>query len=412
MIQLEVELMSTAERYPSYLSCVVHTLSTSPHPISLDTLISSIGRQRPITKGARQAVHRAIKQLFQAVPVAPNRFGWLSRLLDRNIFRHPLTSEEARRGFIMLDELEHAVFFPEFFQTYQPEERKLQIELFGGPVIEAEAYVERNTWSLRLGKPFTEWVNELGGQGHDDLVIMVNDATAGHYTVRLQPRESRDENAIQQRNIRLATLAEEIIADIQNGDEMMPTADLAARLIGRGFFRDSVPADDLHYVLHHYSALLFQNGLGYGQDLQPTGVDRIFSAVAPHLAENAYGNAGDLLFGDFGLDVEEPMDDLFTDGSSAEFFDDSCPSYEAYLHSFEETEMPGEPLSHSDFHLLEAELEALLSLEEEFGYLLPEQLVRREQLAERLFIDPEMLLDNDGDGSEYNDFDDPPFWQN
>nr|HMN28596.1 hypothetical protein [Caldilineaceae bacterium] len=69
------------------------------------TLISSIERQRPITKGARQAVHRAIKQLFQAVPVAPNRFGWLSRLLDRNVFRHPLTSEEARRGFIMLDEL-------------------------------------------------------------------------------------------------------------------------------------------------------------------------------------------------------------------------------------------------------------------------------------------------------------------
>ena len=109
--------MSNAERYPSYLSCVVQVLSASAHPMSLDALISTIERQRPITKGARQAVHRAIKQLYQAVPVAPNRFGWLSRLLDRNIFRHPLSSEEARRGFIMLDELEHAVFFPEFFQS-------------------------------------------------------------------------------------------------------------------------------------------------------------------------------------------------------------------------------------------------------------------------------------------------------
>jgi hypothetical protein len=404
--------MSNIERYPSYLACVVQVLSASPQPMSLDTLLSTIERKRPMTKGARQAVHRAIKQLYQAVPVAPNRYGWLSRLLDRNVFRHPLTSEEARRGFIMLDELEHAVFFPEFFQTYQPEERKLQVELFGGPIIEAEAYVERNTWSLRLGKEFVDWVNELGGQGRDDLLIMVHDATDGRYLLRLQPRESRDENAIQQRNVRLATLAEEIVADGRPNDEMMPTADLAARLIGRGFFRESVPADDLHYVLHHYSTLLFQNGLGYGQDVHQPEADRVFSASAPYFADPAFGDASDMLFDDFALEAGEPMDDLFADGSSADFFDDSCPSYEAYLQSFEEAELTGEPLSHSDFHLLEAELESLLSLEEEFGYLLPEQLVRKDQLAERLFIDPETLLDNDADGPDYNDFDDPPFWQN
>jgi hypothetical protein len=61
---------------------------------------------------------------------------------------------------------------------------------------------------------------------------------------------------------------------------------------------------------------------------------------------------------------------------------------------------------------LEAELESLLSLEEEFGYLLADQNARKEYLADYLFIDPETLLDNDGDGSDYNDFDDPPFWQN
>jgi hypothetical protein len=404
--------MSNAERYPSYLTCVAQVLSASPHPLSLDALLSTIERQRPMTKGARQAVHRAIKQLYQAVPVAPNRFGWLSRLLDRNVFRHPLTSEEARRGFIMLDELEHAVFFPEFFQTYQPEERKLQIEFFGGTTIEAEAYVERNTWSLRLGREFVEWISELGGQGRDDLLIMVQDATAGRYTLRLQPRESRDENAIQQRNMRLATLAEEIVAETHTGGEMMPTADLAAQLIGRGFFREPVPADDLHYVLHHYSTLLFQNGLGYGQDVHQPEADRVFSAGAPYLSDSSFGDAANSLFDDYALEAGEPMDDLFTDGSTPDFFEDSCPSYEAYLQSFEEAELPGEPLSHSDFHLLEAELESLLSLEEEFGYLLAEQIARKDQLAERLFIDPETLLDNDADGSDYDDFDEPPFWQN
>ena len=405
--------MSNAERYPSYLSCVVQVLSASAHPMSLDALISTIERQRPITKGARQAVHRAIKQLYQAVPVAPNRFGWLSRLLDRNIFRHPLSSEEARRGFIMLDELEHAVFFPEFFQSYQPEERKLRIDLLGGETIEAEAYVERNTWSLRLGKPFAEWVNLLGGQGRDDLVIMVNDATAGHYTLRLQPREARDEAAIQQRNSRLAALAEEIVAANCKGGEMMPTADLAAHLIGRHFFGDSVPADDLHYVLHHYSSLVFQNGLGYGQDVHQPETERAFSGGASFFHESPFDAADDLtFFEDMIAEAGGPMDDLFDDDAPEGYFEDSCPSYEAYLQSFEDAETSGEALSHSDFHLLEAELEALLSLEEEFGYLLPEQLARKDQLAERLFIDPETLFDNDGDGADYGDFDDPPFWHN
>lgn len=404
--------MGNTERYPSYLSCVAQVLSTSPHPLSVDALISSIERKRPITKGVRQAVHRAIKQLFQAVPVEPNRYGWLSRLLNNNVFRHPLTSEEARRGFILLDELEHAIFFPQFFQSYQPEERRLKIDLLGDAVIEAEAYVERNTWSLRLGKEFVEWINLLGGQGRDDLLIFVNDAVNGDYTFRLQPRESRDETAVQNRNMRLAVLAEEVVADNRRVGEIMPTAELAARLIGNGFFRDSAPSDDLHYVLHHYSELLFRNGLGYMHGAQQSEPQEMLWSNSPMWASEANPNDSLAELHEFLPQPRESMDDLFEDGASAEFMDDSCPSYEAYLQSFSDLEREGDPLSHSDFHLLEAELEGLISLEEEFGYLLPEQIARKDQLAERLFIDPETLLDNDGDSSDFNDFDDPPFWQN
>jgi hypothetical protein len=80
------------------------------------------------------------------------------------------------------------------------------------------------------------------------------------------------------------------------------------------------------------------------------------------------------------------------------------------------------PLSHSDYHLLEAELETLLGLEQEFGYLLPEQNKRVEDLAERLFIDPESLRDFDDSDEDFDDdsdkpdadFDDnqSPFWKN
>ena len=67
------------------------------------------------------------------------------------------------------------------------------------------------------------------------------------------------------------------------------------------------------------------------------------------------------------------------------------------------------PLNHIEFHLLEAELEMLVSLEQEFGFLMPEQERRKGELADRLFIDPDFLLGGDWD---QDDFGDVPFWNN
>ena len=69
--------------------------------------------------------------------------------------------------------------------------------------------------------------------------------------------------------------------------------------------------------------------------------------------------------------------------------EDSCADYEDYLEHFGAFRVRRRPLSHGDYHLLEAELEMLIGLEQDFGYLLPEQYRRVDDLAERLFIDPE-----------------------
>lgn len=407
--------MANGGRYPSYMNCVAQVLSASIQPLSVDALLSHIKERRPITKGARSAIYRAIGQLFQAVPVAPSSYGWLSTLLTGNTFRHLLTAEETRRGFLMLDELEHAIFFPQFFQTYQPDERKLQIELFGGPVIEAEAYIERKTWSLRLGAPFAEWIDEAGCQGRDDIVIQVTDATTGQYTFRLQPRELRDLNAIQGRNIQLALLAEEIVSEDRRARTAIPTAELAARIVGRGFFKEPLPPDDFHYVLHQYSLLRFHSGAGYSLDLEAVDfATNLSSSEALFTNEEALSYAPVWEPYDDEPEYEHEMGDmpLWDDDIDDDMLAESCASYDAYLESYQESESSEELLSHTDFHLLEAELETLVTLEEEFGYLLPEQAVRKDHLIERLFIDPETLLDNDADMPDYPDFDEPPFWEN
>ncbi len=49
-----------------------------------------------------------------------------------------------------------------------------------------------------------------------------------------------------------------------------------------------------------------------------------------------------------------------------------CPDYQAYLDVYETLDFDDTPLGHDEYHLLEAELEGLVSLEYEFGYLMPE----------------------------------------
>jgi hypothetical protein len=405
--------MSKVDRYPSYAVCVANALSNSRQPLSVDLLLTQIAGQRPLGKGARSAVYRAIGQLFQAVPVGPGRYGWLSHLLANTVFRHPLTSEETRRGFLLLDELEHIVFFPQFFQSNRPEERTLSIELFGGPTIQAEASIERKTWSLMLGPEFSEWFDDQGGQNKDDLLIYVVDAAAGQYQLRLNLREMRDERAIRQRNIQLALLAEELVAEDRRTRAAMPTWELVARLIGRGFYNELPASDDLHFVLHEYSMLRFRDGLGYQLEFTDENEDfagrrQMAEVIAADLQES------DMPF----LIQEHPADELWENGifpgaAPEEFMgEDACVAYQNYLDNFQIIEQGDEALSHDDFHLLEAELEMLVRLEQEFGRLLREQDERKEYLAALLFIDPDEFLENDWDAPDDPDETTPPFWAN
>jgi hypothetical protein len=419
--------MGKSERYPSYATCVAHALSTSAQPLSIDALLSTIGRQRPLGKGARHAIYRAVRQLYQAVPVAPSRIGWLSHLMQESTFRHPLTAEEVRRGYLLLDELEHAVFFPQFFQHHRTDVRHINVELMGGPVLRAEAAVERKMWSLRLGVAFAEWIDEQGGQSRDDILITVINAVEGRYMVRLHPRESRDEEAIQEQNIRLAMAAEELVATSRRAQKAIPAWELAALLIGRDVYRGPIPPDDLHMVLHKYSVLhLAEDGAGYtlnrrisveAGDAPPAQrADKQRRRPLNSIDDEPEGSDLDAFLAPQEFSFEESAvwldnESNFPDMPGGE---DSCLDYESYLEAHLVSGDPDAPLSHSDYHLLEAELETLLGLEQEFGYLLPEQSKRVDALAERLFIDPESLtFDDDDSGFSDDNFDsDSPFWKN
>lgn len=417
--------MTNTLHYPSYLDCVAEILGQSETPLSVDTLVEEVKNRRPVGKGARSAIYQAIGKLYQAVPIAPSTFGWLTTLLEGQTLRHPLNKIEVQKGTLLMDELEHAAFFPEFFQEHQPDGRIVRLHLMGGPVLEAHAAVDQDTWALRLGQEFVKWVDHTGGSALDDLLIRVLDAAAGEYSLRLQPRESRQEEEILARNLHLARTAEAIVSGDRKARPAMPVWELAAALIGRGVYAEATPPDDMHFVLHEYSALRLYEDLGYTkvsrevlrrERAERSSQGRPYGDRAPWspdlgdpFADDLDGLTGDLLWDEPEQETSfwETVEDNVVDFSDMEA--NHCAGYQYYLSEFEMEHPEEEPLSHMNFHLLEAELETLVGLEQEFGYLLPEQTERKEALSRRLFIDPDIFFGGDWDQS---DFGGPPFWDN
>jgi hypothetical protein len=194
----------------------------------------------------------------------------------------------------------------------------------------------------------------------------------------------------------------------------------------------------MHYVLHELSRLRLYDDLGYTFEDQITSLSRErnrFKAekYSGHSAvdlseqpswsqvESGWQSWEKDLIGDFWLDaLDEELDEgpeqtfwNFKEDRLVEDLDEAseyCEGYQSYLTEFYNVNSDQSPLSHIEFHLLEAELEMLVGLEQEFGYLMPEQEQRKLELAERLFIDLNYFFD-DGD-LDQSDFDEPPYWDN
>jgi hypothetical protein len=415
--------MAKDRQYPSYFTCVAEILSNSKTPLSVDTLVSRIANKRPVGNGVRSAVYQAISKLYQAIPVGPGRFGWLSCLLRDQYFRHPLARNEVRKGTLLLDELEHAVFFPQFFQTHRPDTRLISVELMGGPTLQVHAEVERGTWALRLGPAFVKWVDQTGGANEDDLLIQVKDAVSGEYGMRLQPKESRQEDLVRNRNVVLSRAAEQIVGRDRKSRTAMPVWELAGALIGQRVYSEEIPPDDMHFVLHEYSSLRLLDDDGYTTDNEDDSADDAASQGREKpsttekppqgrygfLIENWDGAGLDQIFHGNGHPGIPSLEVGQGELSSVDSDGEDCEAYQAYLSELKEIAPDMPPLNHMEFHLLEAELEMLVSLEHEFGYLMPEQERRKIELADRLFIDPDFLLGGDWD---QDDLGDVPFWNN
>lgn len=400
-------------QYLQMVDGVAELLRFNSESMSIEELSSTLAETFEVADIDMQStVKRILADLYQAVHVEGERYGWLMNLIDGALIRHPLTSDEANSGFLLLDELEHAAFFPEFFQTHKPDERVLHIQLFGGSLIPAEAYIENKTWALRLGDQFVEWVDQQGGQGRDDIIIMVDNAQSGEYTVRLQPREFRDDNIIQSRNVQLSLLAENVVRRSCLPNVAMHTWDLAASLLANSLLNDTVPPDDMHCVLHQYSTLRFNGKVGYlynpndENSMKTDEGERSF----PPFGFNESSNQSDKNSNQSRtiVDVEVTIDGA----AESEWLDENTDSdYNHYVMKLHQIGLADVPLNENDFVLLKAELKALMCIERDSGRLLDEQRTRRHELISYLLIRPETLLD-DSDISDQQDYDDPACWDN
>lgn len=409
----------------TYSECVAHALRSSPRPLTVDELLVLVAAQRPLTKSARSAVYTAIRHRFLAVSVGNGRFGWLPNLLAGCTFRHTLTRKEMGRDALALDELLYLVFSPLAFDDPEPAPSRVTatLNLTGGEPVTATLARRERRWYLTMGGKLAQWVDQVGGQPGDDLIIQVLDGVQGRYDVRLQPREMRDMETIDLRNQHVGRLARKILLSDRRDRPGVPIWEIAAQLIARDSYRDPAPPGNLRLLLSEHSALAPIGDDAYTlatenpkdgskKSAASSAVDWLFSSDLDSEQLDPLQLPTSLLDDELwdeplAPEVYNRQNDGFVDGDADldRYSDEPCDDYAAYLDIFEQVNHGEEPMGHTDYHLLEAELDMLIGLEYEFGYLHAEQIQRRQDLADRLFIDLDALL---GDDDQW-DLEDPPF---
>ncbi|HOG46204.1 MAG TPA: hypothetical protein PLJ35_09020 [Anaerolineae bacterium] len=232
-----------------YPELVHHVVRDARRPLTIAEIVAGMQRLEPIhAANPRALVQRIVEQSNLIVPLGGAHYGYLPHLLEGNRFRQPLPEETQVQGFIELSPELMTALWPGWVEAQRKQETRPATLLLPGGV---QARLQRHfrlmgRWGLTAGPDLWRWLDEVGAQPGDDLLIGVADVEARNYVGDLQCRLRRDEQAIAQRNHQVADHAEQAIRAA--GGEILVDR-LAPLLIAAGVYAEPIAPDPLLAIL-------------------------------------------------------------------------------------------------------------------------------------------------------------------
>jgi hypothetical protein len=241
-----------------------------PEPLPIEGVAALLAERAPAaSKDPPGSVrnHLANNPQSSVVKLIDGRIGWKPRLISGATHRHALYEEDLAEQVLPLDPAVLDLLYPSLLdRARDPGSEDLQLELAGGTLSEAKVSYSEDLqlelaggtlseakvsygddgWELVVDAPFWEWLERMGAEADDHLIITALDGQARRYGVRLERADERDEAAIEARNRALLAAAEALFE--RRRDSYLPDWQLFSALNANGFFHDPVPPaayDDL-----------------------------------------------------------------------------------------------------------------------------------------------------------------------
>lgn len=199
-------------------------------------------------KNARSTVRSALRSSGLVQSVGGGLFGWIPRLLKGVRVRVTLHSQDFATHHLHWDTDILITLWP---AVEEPETRRSRNDakwvLETGAEISLSLSEEGGVYTSDPGKVFWAWLEEMGGQPGDDLIVTASDPLNHRYEVTFESRAQRAQKLIEERNRVIKRRTEEFLKT-QRDNLAKPREIMAALIAGHGY-HDSVPPQTLSNLL-------------------------------------------------------------------------------------------------------------------------------------------------------------------
>jgi tetratricopeptide (TPR) repeat protein len=235
----------------SYTDIVHFIVRDSEENLSLNEIVeklSEVTEENP-PKNPRSTARSAIRNSILIQSVGRDQHGWMPHLLKEARVRVTLQERDLSQSKLFWDTDALLTMWPAFDE---PETRRERPDIFwtlesGAKISLSLQEEEEEVLFSEMGSVLHSWIEEVGAQPGDDLIVWCADPVNHSFEVSYLGRSERNEKLISGRNRSVKRKMEEFLATQR--DHMAKPREIMASLVASRSYQDSIPPQSLSNLL-------------------------------------------------------------------------------------------------------------------------------------------------------------------
>ncbi|MFA5503964.1 MAG: hypothetical protein WC314_08695 [Vulcanimicrobiota bacterium] len=234
----------------SYTDIVHQIVREAEDNLSLNEIVERLSKETEDNppKNARSTTRSAMRNSILIQSVGRDQYSWMPRQLKEARIRVTLHSQDLCEGKLHWDTDALLALWPSFDEPETRREREdVTWVLETGAQVALSLQEHEEVLFSESGPVLRSWLEEVGAQAGDDLIVVCVDPAKHRFEVSYQKRAERNEKLIGGRNRSIKRKMEEFLATQR--DHVAKPREIMASLVAGRAYHDSTPPQSLSNLL-------------------------------------------------------------------------------------------------------------------------------------------------------------------